>query len=144
MPRTGGPGQQASPNPIKARPVTRATGIVMSASSSLSSNCPTSDGTISNDNPVKISATAAKTSTILITPILTPSQIVCPLRGNSRNRSCSDQPVEMRNFVQFHRKGSARQKVRPRSSIDAQPHSAVYRVIRPRLISTFDELIVYC
>src|SRR5262245_40681265 len=34
-------------------------------------------------------------------------------------------------------------KVRPRGRSDARPHS-IYRVIMPRLISTFDELIVYC
>src|SRR5262245_28212474 len=96
MPRIGGPGQQASPNPIKARPVTRATGIVMSANSSLSSNCPTSDGTISNANPVTISATAVKTSTILITPSLPLSQIAYPLwAGGIYSISSSARPISV-------------------------------------------------
>src|SRR5512139_1932405 len=44
MPTTGGPGQQATANPIKAMPVTRATGIAAPAGLSPNNNCPTSDG----------------------------------------------------------------------------------------------------
>ena len=51
MPTSGGPGQQATPNAIRAMPATRATGIAMPVSSSPSNNCPTSDGTISNAKP---------------------------------------------------------------------------------------------
>src|SRR5512139_2783835 len=66
MPTTGGPGQQATPNPIKAMPVTRATSIAAPASLSPNNNCPTSDGAISIVNPVTASTTAAKISTFFI------------------------------------------------------------------------------
>ncbi len=68
MPTSGVPGQQATPSAIRAMPSTRATGMATPASSSPSNNRPTSDGTISNANPVAISPTAARTSTIFIAP----------------------------------------------------------------------------
>ena len=66
MPTSGGPGQQATPNAIRAMPATRATGMATPVSSSPNNNCPTSDGTISNAKPVAASATAAKISTFFI------------------------------------------------------------------------------
>ena len=54
-------GKHASPNAIKAMPATRATGMAMPVSSSPNNNCPTSEGTTSNANPVAASPTAAKT-----------------------------------------------------------------------------------
>src|SRR4030095_12507616 len=66
MPISGVPGQQATPNAIRAMPVTRATSMATPVSSSPNNNCPTSDGTISNAKPVPISAAAAKVSNFLI------------------------------------------------------------------------------
>ena len=66
MPASGGPGQQATPNAIRAIPVTRATGTATPVSSSPNNNYPTSDGTISNAKPVAASAMAAKLSTFFI------------------------------------------------------------------------------
>src|SRR5713101_4054623 len=63
MPASGVPGQQATPNAIRARPVTRATVAAMPVSSAPSSSCPTSDGTTSNAIPVATSMTAVTTST---------------------------------------------------------------------------------
>ena len=60
------PGQQETPNAIRAMPVTRAIGIATPVSSSPSNNRPTSDGAMSNANPVAISTTAAKASDFLI------------------------------------------------------------------------------
>jgi len=60
------PGQQASPNAIKAMPATRATGMAMPVSSSPNNNHPTSEGTTSNASPVAASLTAARTSTLFI------------------------------------------------------------------------------
>ena len=51
MPNTGGPGQQAIPNAMRAMPKTRATGMAMPTSVSPSSNCAATDGTISNAQP---------------------------------------------------------------------------------------------
>ena len=72
MPTRGGPGQQAIPNPIRAMPATRATGIVVPVNSTPNNNCPTREGAISNANPVAASATAAKISPTFIVPIIYP------------------------------------------------------------------------
>ena len=66
MPTSGGPGQQATANPIRAMPVTRATGTAMPLSSPPNNSRPTSGGTISNAMPVAASATASKVSTFFI------------------------------------------------------------------------------
>jgi hypothetical protein len=66
MPTSGVPDQQATPNAIMAMPATRATGMVTPASSSPNNNCPTSEGTISNANPVAASPIAAKINTFFI------------------------------------------------------------------------------
>ena len=52
MPTSGVPGQQATPNAIRAMPATRATVTATPVSSIPSSNCPTNDGTSSNAIPV--------------------------------------------------------------------------------------------
>ena len=66
MPRSGGPGQQAIPNAIRAMPATRATGMATPASCSPSNNWPTSEGAISNANPVTASLMAANASALFI------------------------------------------------------------------------------
>jgi hypothetical protein len=69
MPTSGGPGQPAIPRPIRAMPVTRATGMATPVSLSPNNNCPTSEGTTRSANPVAASPTAAIISTFLIAPI---------------------------------------------------------------------------
>src|SRR5882724_2642185 len=69
MPISGGPGQQATPNAIRAIPVTRSNVMAMPVSSAPNSNCPINDGTISNATPVAASLAAAKTSTPFIAPV---------------------------------------------------------------------------
>src|ERR1039458_3235220 len=51
-----------------AMPATRATGIATPVNGSPSNNCPTSEGTISNPNPVAASAIAVKISAYFIVP----------------------------------------------------------------------------
>lgn len=69
MPTSGGPGQQLTPNAIRAMPATRATGIATPVSSSPSNNCPTIEGTISNADPVAASAAAATINAFFIAAI---------------------------------------------------------------------------
>src|SRR5271167_5177845 len=59
-------GQQATPNAIRAMPVTRATVAAMPVSSTPSSNCPTSDGRVSRPRPVAVWATDAKIRSFFI------------------------------------------------------------------------------
>ena len=73
MPTSGGPGQQAIPKAIRAMPATRATGMATPVSSSPNNNCPTSEGTISNANPVAASPTAAKINSLFHCPDFTQS-----------------------------------------------------------------------
>src|SRR4029078_9438428 len=69
MPASGGPGQQAIANAIRAMPATRATGMAAAVRSSPNNNCPTSDGVISNAAPVVASVAAAKIKTFFIVSI---------------------------------------------------------------------------
>ena len=66
IPISGGPGQQLSPNPIRAIPVTRATGIATPLSSSPSNNRETNDGTIRKAKPVAASRIAVRIRTFFI------------------------------------------------------------------------------
>src|SRR5262245_19375502 len=66
MPISGEPCQQATPRAIRAMPATRAVGMATPVNSSPNDNWPTSDGTISNADPVAASPTAAKISTFFI------------------------------------------------------------------------------
>src|SRR6185295_15912365 len=75
MPTSGVPGQQATPNAIRAMPATRASVIAMPISSAPSNNCPINDGTINNAVPVAASLTAARTSTLFIASILVLSRL---------------------------------------------------------------------
>src|SRR5258708_11272893 len=82
MPTSGGPGKQAMPKAIRAMPAARAAGIATPASGSPSNNCPTSEGAISNANPVAASPIAAKISAFFIWPDLTQSVALAILFGN--------------------------------------------------------------
>ena len=65
------PAQQAIPNPLRAMPATRATGIVVPTNSTPNNNCPTREGTISNANPVAASLAATKINVLTYCALVT-------------------------------------------------------------------------